>query len=412
MTRHNDRTRVSATIIWEDCGRPAQGLYFETTEPYGAGLVPDPHAFLIAGALPAIYFGERRIWVDGAVCPHLLENLEVALSWIVLWCYEKGRKLIPIEVKSFKEAGAQAPPERAGFLFSGGIDSLATLRHNHLNYPSAHPGRIRDGFIIYGLEVRDDISFGHVLKNLKNIALDAGIELIPLYTNIRGMGPEKDRDFWGSFWLSQYMGATFGAAIHALSNRFTLFSINSCHDIPNLMPYSSHPLVNPYYSSSDLRIKHEGINFSRFEKTRIISDWQVGLDNLRVCNDFRTYQRGMLNCGVCEKCVRTMLALVGCGVLERAAAFSDQDVSVERIDASVTIHQNTLPLYQELLEPLARVGRDDLVQAIHRKIDDFEKRRKMEHWRSRTIGPLAAVDEKHFHSFFTRGCRRIFHVFS
>ncbi len=407
LSRQNGRTRASANIVWEDCGRPAQTLYFETSSRYGDSLSPDPHAFLIAGLLPAMYFGERRVWVDGAVCPHLLENIEVALNWIAFWFHAKGQQPIPIEVRSIKTDASIHKPAQAGFLFSGGIDSLATLRHNHLHYPVEHPARIRDGLIIYGLEVRDDISFDHVLTNLECIADDAGIRMIPMYTNIRELGPERDRDFWAGFWLTHYMGATFGAAIHALSRRFTVFSINSCHDIPHLIPYSSHPLIDPFFSSSDLRIQHVGINFSRYEKTKIIADWQVALDNLRVCNDFRSYQKGMLNCGVCEKCVRTMLALLCCGALERTAAFSDKEVTVERIASSVTITPHILPLYQELFEPLTRIGRSDLLQALYRKVEDLERREKREKWKSRTIGSLAAIDEKHFNRFCCRAYNRV-----
>lgn len=410
--KRNGRLRVSARVIWEDCSRPSQEIYFETDPEFADDLTPDPNAFLIAGALPAMYFGERRVMVDGNVCPQLLENIKVALNWIVLWFYKKDQKPIDIEAGLENAIEKENRPERAGFLFSGGIDSLSTLRHNHIHYPDIHPGRIRDGLIIYGLEVRDPVSFRHVLSNLKPMAADAGIELIPLYTNIRELGPENARDFWAGFWLTHYMGATFGAAIHTLSRRFSHFSINSCHDIPNLMPYSSHPLINPYYSSYRLRINHAGFNFSRYEKTRIISDWNVALENLRVCNNFNIYQQGMLNCGSCEKCVRTMLALVGCGVLKRASAFPERDVSVERIEASVVIQPNTLPLYLELLEPLSRIGRSDLVQAIHRKIEDMEIRMKRDKLKAWTIDPLASIDKNIFNSRIQRACRRIARAFS
>lgn len=403
----NGRKRVSARLIWEENDHPAQTLYFETPTAYAEGLVPDPHAFLIAGALPAMHFGEKRIWVDGPVCPQLLENIDVALHWIVHWFYPGRRKPIPIATAGMRPAAAEGT-SRAGFLFSGGVDSLATLRHNHLNYPSGHPARILDGLIIYGLEVQNDVSFNHVLRHLEVIAADADIRMTPLYTNIRELGPENDRTFWADFWLKQYMGATFGAAIHALSGRFSLFSINSCHDIPNLIPYSSHPLVNPYYSSADLRIRHEGINFSRYEKTRIISDWQVAIDNLRVCNDSRTYQQEILNCGVCERCVRTMLAMLCCGVLDRSGAFAENNVTTARVEASVIVRPNNLPMYRELFEPLRRIGREDLLKVVQVKIDEFEKRKKVEEWTSRTMGPLATVDRKHLHSVFGRTFRSIY----
>jgi hypothetical protein len=284
---------------------------------------------------------------------------------------------------------------RAAFLFSGGIDSLATLRANRLHYTMEDPLFIRDGVLIYGLEVREPESFEHVLKSISILAQDAGVTLIPVYTNIKDLGPEDQKVFWQDFWIYEFMGATFAAVAHTLSNRFGVLSINSTHDISNLIPYGSHPLIDPKFSSNDLLIRHEGIHLTRFAKTRLISDWDLGLQRLRVCNVSDHYRSGTLNCGKCEKCVRTMLALVASGVMKKATTFPYNNVTEELVDSSVRLNANIVPLYSQLLVPLAETGRHDLVRAVERRIAGFYHDQKKEKWRKRTIQPLVEFDKKY-----------------
>jgi hypothetical protein len=309
--------------------------------------------------------------------------------------YGTEQNVVSIEAKKQSHVLPPNHTQRAGFLFSGGIDSLSTLRANRLNYCLKHPGYIKDGLLVYGLEVREPENFEYVLTSVSALAMDADVSLIPVYTNIRGLGPDNNRVFWEDFWIHEFMGATFAAIAHLFSKRITALSINSCHDIPNLMPYGSHPLLNPNYSSSDMRIRHEGIHLSRFEKTKIISDWDLALQHLRVCNDTNYYHPGMLNCGKCEKCIRTMLALLACGVLEKTGAFPIKNVSDELVNEAVHLGANTIPLYDELLAPLAKKGRNDLVRAIEHKMDEFYQQQKNEMWRKRTLEPIAEFDRRH-----------------
>jgi hypothetical protein len=402
--KNGNRVRSSASIIWEDCGRTTQELYFETIEEFAEDISCDPHSFLVACTMPAMRFGERRILIDSEICPELMDGLNTAMGLVCNWFdwYNQKTNLVRIEAKSNKYVGANARPSRAGFLFSGGIDSLATLRSNRIHYSSGHPGFIKDGILIYGLEVIKPQSFEHVLNSVSFLAKDAGVTLIPVYTNIRELGPGDDQQFWGDFWIHEFMGATFSAVAHALSRRLSILSINSCHDIPNLIPYGSHPLLNPNYSSGDLKIRHEGIHLSRFEKTKLISDWDLALQRLRVCNRSEYYTNEVLNCGECEKCVRTMLALVATGALKQTTAFPIRTVTSELVDQAVKIASNTFPLYKELILPLNKSGRHDLARAVQLKIDEFHQNHNREKWKKRTITPIVEFDKKYFNGSLKR----------
>ena len=401
-----NKKRVSATITWEDCDRPIQEIYFETDEEFAQDISCNPHAFLVACIMPALRFGEKRISIDAQICPELQDGLTTAMGLIRHWFdwYKPEANMVRIEAKRQKHMPLPSKTKRAAFLFSGGIDSLATLRANRLHYSPEHPGFIRDGLLIYGLEVREPENFEPVLKSVSILAQDTGVTLIPVYTNITDLGPENFRVFWDDFWAHEFMGATFAAVAHTFSNRFESLSINSCHDIPNLIPYGSHPLLNPNYSSSDLKIRHEGIALSRFAKTKLLSDWDLALNHLRVCNRSKFYETGRLNCGKCEKCVRTMLALLALGVLEKTGAFPEHDVTQELLNRAVRLAPNTVPLYGELISPLKEIDRHDLVRAIEKKITLFHQMQKKENskWRKRIIVPIKELDKTYLNNTIKR----------
>ena len=77
--RSNDRVRVAATVIWEDCGRPSHEVFFETDERFSESLIRNPHAFQVVCAIPAMHYGEKRVFIDAEICPELLEGLEIAM---------------------------------------------------------------------------------------------------------------------------------------------------------------------------------------------------------------------------------------------------------------------------------------------------------------------------------------------
>jgi hypothetical protein len=138
-TEGNGRVRVSAKVTWEDCDRPAQEIYFETLPEYAESVSCNPHAFLVACILPAFRFGEKRVSLDAEICPELKDGLVTVMKWLRHWYYEPEKALVQIEAKK-QDSPLSQHKQRAGMLFSGGIDSLATLRANRLNYPLEHPG--------------------------------------------------------------------------------------------------------------------------------------------------------------------------------------------------------------------------------------------------------------------------------
>ena len=392
------RARVAATVSWEDCGRPQQELYFETTLDFAQDISCNPHAFLVGCVIPAFHYGETRIHMDAEICPELHAGLMTAMSWLRHWYYEPDRKLVRIEAKTKVDLPMSSrTPDRAGFFFSGGVDSFATLRTNRLHFPSTHPWSIQDALAVYGLELDQPEAFELMLRPLSHAAEDLGLTLIPVYTNLYLDYRQEDaaQDF--NFWTYEFQGAVLAAVAHVFAPRLTVVSIGATFDMEGLGPWGSHPLLDPNYSSIDLRLRHDGVALSRFAKTKLIADWEAPLQYLRVCNRFQRYQPERLNCGRCEKCVRTMLALLALGVLGQTPVFPTQTVSADLVRRAVTIRNPfEESCYQQLIPPLVEKGHDDLVRAIEYRIAVYHDREPG--WKAR----LRRFDRKYLHGELQR----------
>jgi hypothetical protein len=388
-TENNEgRARVAATVVWEDCNRPAEELYFETYEKFADSLTCNPDAFLVASAVPAMHYGEKRIFMEERVCPELRSGLLTAMSFISHW-FQSDRKLPEIQTSFKNVLPGRKKPERAGFFFSGGIDSFATLRANRLDYPPEHPLYIKDGLIVHGLEMASTEAFDHVLGMFSRVEKEIGITLIPVYTNVYLPYRTEDERQRFSFWEYEFIGSALSSVAHAFANRFSSVSISATFSLTIPVPYGSHPLVDPNFSSTDLRIRHDGFVMTRLSKAKLIAGWEPALRNLRVCNQFKKYKEGIVNCCGCEKCIRTMLELMALGVLDKTEAFEKKDISGELLKGKVKVKGASTELsYKELIVPLLEIGRSDLVEVIRQKIAEYHSGGK---WKER----MKYFDGKH-----------------
>ncbi|HEY9771587.1 MAG TPA: hypothetical protein V6C71_24350 [Coleofasciculaceae cyanobacterium] len=360
-----DRARITARLIWENCDRKCQDVYFETTAKFQDDLFPNPNSFLLASALPAMRYGEERIAIDAPICPEIKDGLYSAMKCLINW-HGGDRKVIPIEAAIQSTVLFPKNQPRAGAFFSGGIDALAMLQDNRLNFSAEHPRHIKDGILVYGIlqgENESDPNFKNVINAVSAIADDAGINLIQVSTNAYAHFRDLDPNF--SFWRLEYLGSFLAAIAHAFAPRLTIASIASTYDYASLEPWGSHPLLDGLYSNFGLQIRHENAALSRLEKIKLIAKWDVALKNLRVCNEKSSYSQGNYNCGKCYKCLKTKTALLALGLLDRVDTFVEKDVSyellVENCYLSDAYGENC---YLELIQPLSQLGRDDLVDGI------------------------------------------------
>lgn len=392
------KTRVAAKIIWEDCDRPPFEMYFETTGPAASDLESNPQAYLVAGFVPAMHFGEKRIHIAADICPEMLNGLETNMRWLQHWSDHQLRPLRIECTRSRADLSTRAV-RRAGSFLSGGIDSLATLRTNRLDFPLDHSASIRDCIMVYGFDIgggaqidHEEAFFDRSVTALREIAQDAQVDLIPFKTNVRLLHNDV------SFWMSYFCGAALAAVAHALSHRLSRVYIGSSFNIPALPVSSSHPLLDSNYGSHALQIIHQGLDLTRLEKVRRVADWDVALRNLRVCT--LNPDTG-LNCGICEKCVRTMLELLAVGKLNAAESFPTQHIDPDLLETIKIRDDYVAVWYEELLAPLAASGHHAIAERIQGKLAAYEKLRAWEQeedWK----GAVKRLDRKYLRGTLSR----------
>lgn len=364
---HENLVRLSANVTWENCNEPDREIYIETEKAYGEDLNCGTHAFLVGCLIPALHLGEKRIAIDGEVDPYLREGLETIMGIMALW--SDGRmKPLSIECGTLFHSEFEGQDRHAGLFLSGGMDSLAAMRLDRLHYPATHPGAVKDCFLVHGFDIGGVVERGmkyHVFERAKSamavVAEDAGVGLIPVYTNIRHLCDDR------VLWLDKFFGAVLAAVGHAFASRFNSLYIASSFDLPNLVPCGSHPLLDPMFSSYELQFRHRDVELSRLEKIRIVSEWDAAFQNFRVC---LANVPDQLNCGKCEKCVRTMLGLEALGVLDKTQAFEEDTVTPDMLSPFKINIRHRPPFYEELLGPLREMRRDDLVNLIEKKLRD------------------------------------------
>jgi len=349
------RHRVVARVTWEDCEREAQDIYFQTNEEFAPALTCRPEAFLAACLPPALWSAERRIRVDGDVCPEMLDNVRVVNNMLEHW-FHPVATAVSIEAPTRRRAAEGR--RRAGLFFSGGLDSIAALCGNREDTHPGHPAYVKDGILVYGLEVEEALPFELVVTQLQRLAREARLTLIPVATNLRSLNPD-----W-AFWFNGYNGGALSAVGHALGGRLSSVVIASDYQVRALQQHGSHPLVGQNFSSYDLKIRYADVTLRRIDKARRVARWAPALQNLRVCNRAHLYAEGTLNCGDCEKCVRTMLDFLVIGALDRLTAIPRRELTRELILSRCYMKPSTLPYYDELIGPLRAVGRGDLAEAV------------------------------------------------
>jgi hypothetical protein len=369
--------RLCARFTWEDSERPEETIAFEIDGEAAADAEPAPEAFVLVGALAAAHHGERRIRIDGRLCPRFREGLRTALRTVRTWY--PARFPAPAEPELEASAGFRAmrpPAARAAVFLSGGVDSLFVLRRNRRDFPPGHPASFRDAIHAVGFGAEDgsagtpraiDVR-ARQRSSVEAAARLAGVVLVAVRSRVDVLGEDND------YFLRVSGGAHLIATALLFPRRYSSVSVAASCDAFDPLPWSSHPLLDLQYATSATEIRHEGLELRREERVAALADWPEALPHLTVC------VRGPLedaakNCGRCEKCLRTMLALQIAGMLRPPAPFPG-DVRPEQIDA-LRVRPTAAHLWLPLREPLRAIGRGDLAAAI----DRLERRRaRLDDW--------------------------------
>jgi hypothetical protein len=306
---------VSAGVEWEANQARDERLYIAVPAELADFLSPTPHAFLLTALVSAGIHGETRVQVDELISPLLAKGAADALGILNHWYGDPS-----VAIEAPYRAGPSAPPPArgVGLFFTGGVDSLASLRRNLELIPRGSAKAITHCInvdwlgprSVDGLEGELRMSHEAVLKYLHQAAKAVDTVFVPVVTNLRCL---ENYDF-NRDWMRRAHGALLCAVAHALSGGIQRILIASTNDVPHLRPWGSHPLLDPRFSSEELAVAHDEVHRSRLSKLEAIAEWEVALDSIIVCTDWMTPRDGPPNCGKCEKCLRTLASLKGLGV--------------------------------------------------------------------------------------------------
>jgi hypothetical protein len=388
------RARAVADVVWEQTALPAQSLRFEVADALGADLEASPEAFALAALPAAVWRGERRLWIDGPLCPRLASGLARLMQVWSGW-YRHCRP-VALEPARGLAAPPARPSPRAAMFLSGGVDSLALLRRSRAERPAGHPDAPRDAIVLFGNNgfefeggrpVADRLAgFDALLARLAPLAEREGLTLVPVHFDARWLLPGYRA------WTSLAFGPMIASVAHALWRRHTSVLLASS-SARTERPHGSRSDTDPLYTSAAVEIRVGDPDVSRFEKIRRIADWEPALAIVQPCwLRSRRLADGRLNCGRCEKCLRTMLALLALGRLSDCPAFVEDDVRAEWIDGAAVPSQSKLDLLLDLEEPLAGCGREDLVRALRRLRRRFQREQLLQRlrWRLRSLRGASA----------------------
>ena len=368
-------SNVECEVRLETHGKGSQYIFARTEPPHT--LEADPNGFLLGAFLPAWAAGESRIHIEGAICPLLAANLRIAASTLGNWFTDLGT---PPTIECDYEY--RPPGTRSAAFLSGGVDSLAMIRSLTARKPPGHPDRpsaaiVVDKQDVGGIERSEtDARFARSLSTSHETCADIGLDVIPIRSNFYALNPNM------RFWMFQYHGAFLASMAHFLGREFRLSYIASTYPATHLVPWGSHPQLDPFYSSQHVRISHDGVELSRLQKIEILRDWPAALDRMYVCVSNTSQGK---NCGSCEKCIRTRVHLLVAGVLADAGAFAGIDVSESEIRSVRFKRDYACMCFEEALPGLRQLGRRDLTAAVESIVADYVRLKTKPRHRQRRL---------------------------
>jgi hypothetical protein len=327
--------RLVGDVRFETGNRPPFTLEWTVTGAEPAWMGDAGSVLLATAVLPAAVLGED-LTIEAPVSPRLAASIQTIVDIYIGWVPTLRRPNIRCET-----APTASSLGHRGLFFSCGVDSFHTLMKNdsvsHLIFISGFDVRLGNPTLL-------ETIMGHAAK----VAAEAGRTLVVVESNARQLLEPL------LAWKFSHGPALASAAL-AVGGLLGTCLIPSSHAYDELIPWGSHPLLDPLWSTEALEFEHYGCAAHRVDKIRAIADWPLALSHLRVCWPDWTQD---YNCGRCEKCVRTMLALHAAGALDRAATFPNGLNAGLLREVSLINGDSSIHFMQELVSKLGMTPRD------------------------------------------------------
>jgi hypothetical protein len=357
-----------AARLWARFRRAAversEELTIAVPERYGHLLVDDLDPLLPALLVPCMQAGEALV-LPGEVSPRLLAGAERAQQILHSWYPELA--VVDIQARA-RSQGHRSPASGCATFFSGGVDSFYTalgcLDGTIQGPPLSHLLYIR----AFGLPVEQGKDVVHTQSGMEAIGRELGLELVPVTTDLTSRFPLK--------WDAHYHGAALASVALALSGGIGRVLVSASFFYADLVPWGSHPLLDPLWSTEWLELRHVGGEARRCDKLQALARNPLALRTLNVCLAHGN-RGGPDNCGRCTKCVRTMVNLDLLGLLGRTPRFPG------RLPAGFTdvLARDKPECRQELLWVARKLGtRPELTSVLERLERRLRRRQALRAW--------------------------------
>jgi hypothetical protein len=307
--------------------------------------------FLAALLVPAMTLGER-LEIPAPVSPAILRALPEIQD--ILHCFDPRQARIEVAAPIRDEPLPRNDEmQRTGLFFSLGVDSFYSLLENERDHPR-DAKTITHLITVHCMEVWheawDERFPPTFLANSQRVAAAFGKTLTPVTTNLRAMTDDL------ALWPMSHGGGLASIAL-ALGTFFGTVHIAATTTYDKLFPWGSHPVLDPLWSTEDVRFVHDGCEMDRIDKTRIVAASPLALETLQVCPGYTAEY----NCGRCAKCLRTMIDLLQAGALDRCQTLPHR-VDAEQLRRSLAGYHGRHP-------PLSLAGyrrrRDAFTDDVH-----------------------------------------------
>ena len=317
----------------------------------GGHTVPVAEPFLTMGLLVAMARGESLELDAGLTAsPRLLAGLDHLQSVFSTW----NRDLRTATVSA---AAAPPPPGPTGVgaFFSGGVDSLYTFAERQ--------AEITHLVHLHGFDYRRQNRALAEEAEAENRAFASahGRQVVSVESNFRELYEEH------RIHANVYHGAVLAGVGQALG--FSRVFVPASFPWSQLVPWGSHPVTDPSWSTESVEILHHGNEARRLDKLRRIADLPGALDLLRVCPTNTVY-----SCGVCEKCLRTRVSLRLLGLTSPRLPPLDDLRPIRKLPIRSEAYRLA---WQESLEAAVEEGDRPLARAIAVSLARFDARRAL-----------------------------------
>jgi hypothetical protein len=316
-------------------------IWFRFPGEYSTGEV-DASPF-VPGLLATSMWWNENLIIDGPVSARLLGAAPVAMRRYR--DFYPSLTVVPLSASPRKLAGK---PTATACFFTRGVDSWYSALTNVESVSGSRP-RLTHLLHVPGIDWKLTApTHARVLAATRAAAAGIGCELVLVETNLRAF-IERFQP-----WDVTHGGALAGIGL-VLGARFSHLLIASTFPLYRVLPWGSHPTLDPLWSTEQTEIVHDAADVSRVDKQCFLVDHPHAFSNLKVCYEADTES----NCGVCEKCMLTMVGLRVAGVREHLAAFA-VPLQARRLATHVVSAENrgwVRELVDRLVEPEDRVYR-------------------------------------------------------